>query len=95
MGGLDEPLEQKSRITAFVIDEAGKPSVECWEISSVTESQQVQHVDGSKATAYRLSMAKQDDLEGVDVLTWPTKSRIWPPPAPPGTYAPRERKYVP
>ncbi|KAK5729883.1 hypothetical protein LTR17_011522 [Elasticomyces elasticus] len=75
----DDPLPQTSRVTAFVIDEQGNPSVECWGINNMVESKQVKRADGSEATSYAMSMAKSNDLDGLDILTWPAYSDIWPP----------------
>lgn len=77
----DEPLPQKSRITAFLINEEGEPSVECWEIGSIADSAQVQRADGSRTTAHSLSLASSARFEGVDILTWPSFASVWPPPA--------------
>ncbi|KAK3660806.1 hypothetical protein LTR56_000564 [Elasticomyces elasticus] len=76
----DDPLQQTSRITAFIVDDKGDPSVECWEITSVLESNQVKRADGSQATAHAMSIALGHELEGVDILTWPPYSMIWPAP---------------
>ncbi|PPJ55476.1 hypothetical protein CBER1_08023 [Cercospora berteroae] len=77
----DEPLAQKSRITAFVVNDKGEPSVECWEIKSFSESARVNVAGGSTAKAHSLSLARNDDLAGVEILTWPTFADIWPPAA--------------
>ncbi|PIB03024.1 hypothetical protein CB0940_11936 [Cercospora beticola] len=77
----DEPLAQKSRITAFVVNEQGEPSVECWEINSFSESARVKVAGGSTAKAHSLSLAHDDELAGVEILTWPTFADIWPPAA--------------
>lgn len=73
------PLDAKSRVTAFVIDNEGNPSVECWEITSVVDSMKVKRKDGSEATSQSVSLAGHDDLESLDIITWPTFSDIWPP----------------
>lgn len=75
----DEPLAQKSRITAFVVNDKGEPSVECWEINSFSESARVKVAGGSTAKAHSLSLARDDELAGVEILTWPTFADIWPP----------------
>jgi hypothetical protein len=72
-------LTEKSRVTAFVVDEHGTPSVECWEISSITASMEVQRVDGSTAVSHAISLARKDDLDSLDILTWPAVTEIWPP----------------
>jgi hypothetical protein len=78
-----DPLPQTSRITAFVVDDKGNPSVECWEISNIVDdsqqTQQIQRADGSKATAYSTSISRKSDFEGIDILTWPSLVDIWPP----------------
>lgn len=71
----------KSRITAFVVDKDGNPSIECWEITNMVESSNIQRADGSKATAHKLSMASSRELEGLDILTWPPYTPIWPIPS--------------
>nr|POE62931.1 hypothetical protein CFP56_03834 [Quercus suber] len=74
-----DPLPQKSRVTAFAIDKEGNPSVECWEITNMVDSKQVRRPDGSKATAYSMPLASSSsELDGLDILTWPTYSPIWP-----------------
>lgn len=73
-------MDAKSRITAFVVNANGEPSLECWDISSMSDSTRVQRNDGSHATSHALSLSKNNDLEGVDVLTWPSYATIWPPP---------------
>jgi hypothetical protein len=75
----DEPLKQVSRVTAFVVNDKGDPSVECWEISSAVSTMGVKRTDGSKGTAHALSLVKGGSLDGVDILTWPSSSAIWPP----------------
>ncbi|KAK5124110.1 hypothetical protein LTR85_001813 [Meristemomyces frigidus] len=77
--GDGDILQQKSRITAFVLSKAGEPSVECWEITSVVNSQRIQRSDGSKGTAHALSLASRGEFDGVDILTWPSYAPIWPP----------------
>jgi len=74
-----DPLPQSSRITAFVVDDKGNPSVECWEITTIADTQQIQRTDGSKGTAHALILARSGDFEGIDILTWPSLSPIWPP----------------
>ncbi|KXT18887.1 hypothetical protein AC579_3524 [Pseudocercospora musae] len=76
--GEGDPLQQKSRITAFVVDNDGNPSVECWEITNIVDDFQVQRKDGSTATSRAMSLAKAGELDGLDILTWPAASPIWP-----------------
>jgi len=76
-----DPLPQKSRVTAFVVSDNGTPSVECWEITNMVETDQIQRADGSKATSHVLPLARGRELEGLDILTWPSYSPIWPPDA--------------
>ncbi|GIZ42788.1 hypothetical protein CKM354_000604300 [Cercospora kikuchii] len=75
----DEPLAQKSRITAFVINDQGEPSVECWEVDSFSESARVKVAGGSTSKAHSLSLAHDDEVAGVDILTWPSFAGIYPP----------------
>lgn len=75
---LGDPLPQTSRITAFVVDHDGNPSVECWEITNIVDDLQVQRKDGSTATSRAMSLAKAGELDGLDILTWPAASPIWP-----------------
>jgi len=74
-----DELSQKSRITAFVVNDRGEPSVECWEINNMVETKQVKRTDGSKANAHALPLTSGNELDGVDILTWPSSSYIWPP----------------
>lgn len=39
----------------------------------------VQRSDGSIAASHALSLSSGYDLEGVDILTWPSISNVWPP----------------
>ncbi|KAK5702874.1 hypothetical protein LTR97_003820 [Elasticomyces elasticus] len=74
----DDPLQQTSRITAFIVDDRGQPSVECWEITNILESMQMKRADGSQATSHAMSIARSGDLDGLDILTWPAIADIWP-----------------
>ncbi|KAF7187401.1 hypothetical protein HII31_11290, partial [Pseudocercospora fuligena] len=76
--GEGDPLPQQSRITAFVVDHNGNPSVECWEITTIVDDFQVQRKDGSTATSRAMSLAKAGELDGLDILTWPAAVPIWP-----------------
>lgn len=62
-----------------MVDDKGHPSVECWEINSFSESARVKVAGGSTAKAHSLSLARDDELAGVEILTWPTFADIWPP----------------
>lgn len=46
----------------------------------MVDNVQVFETAGSKGKATAMSLAKADDLAGVDILTWPALSPIWPPP---------------
>ena len=49
-------------------------------MSSMTSSMDVQRKDGSSAAAHAWTLSDRDLLlQGVDILTWPTGSDIWPP----------------
>lgn len=76
--GEAETVPEKSRVTAFVISDDGTPSVECWEITNMIDEQQARRTDGSMGTARAMSLAGSRELEGVDILTWPSYSPIWP-----------------
>jgi len=52
----DDPLDQKSQVTAFVNTEDGL-KVECWEIGDLLPQSQVTRADGSKGTVRRKKMA--------------------------------------
>lgn len=39
---------------------------------------QVQRTDGSSAVSHAFSLTASHDLEGVDILTWPSYTPIWP-----------------
>lgn len=75
--GDSEP--EKSRVTAFVVSDDGSPSVECWEISDMINDQQTKRKDGSEGPTHVVQIAGSRDLEGVDILTWPSYADIWPP----------------
>ncbi|KAK5732116.1 hypothetical protein LTR17_010824 [Elasticomyces elasticus] len=75
----DDPLQQTSRITAFIVDDSGQPFVECWEITTVLESMQMKRADGSQATSHAMSIARSGELDGLDILTWPSITDVWPP----------------
>ncbi|KAK4996698.1 hypothetical protein LTR66_003754 [Elasticomyces elasticus] len=46
----------------------------------MVDDKQIQRADGSKATAYALPLAASRELDGLDILTWPSYSPIWPDP---------------
>jgi len=63
-----------------VVSEDGTPSVECWEFTNMVNEMQVQQRGGSKGTAHSMSLATARELDGVDILTWPSYAPLWPPP---------------
>ena len=73
-------MPQSSRVTAFVVDENGHPSVECWEFSNMIEDMKIRRKDGSMVTARSMKIATASELDSVDILTWPSLSPIWPDP---------------
>ena len=75
-----DPLPQTSRVTAFVVDENGQPSVECWEFNNMINDMKIQRKDGSVGTARSMQIATAGELDGLDILTWPSYSPIWPDP---------------
>ncbi|MCJ1404810.1 hypothetical protein MMC11_008036 [Xylographa trunciseda] len=75
-----DPLPQTSRVTAFVVDENGQPSVECWEFNNMINDMKIRRKDGSVGTARSMKIAAARELEGLDILTWPSYSPIWPDP---------------
>lgn len=42
------------------------------------ETYQVQRTDGTSATAQALSFASSNEFAGVEILTWPSASVLWP-----------------
>ncbi len=67
-------------MTAFVVDENGQPSVECWEFDNLTNDMKIPRKDGSVGTARSMKIAAAGELDGLDILTWPAHSPIWPDP---------------
>lgn len=53
--------------------------MECWEISSITASMEVQRADGSTAMSHAISLTRKGDLDSLDILTWPALTEVWPP----------------
>jgi hypothetical protein len=55
--------------------------VECWEIDDLLPDALPQYNQrhGSKGPSVR--RMSNDDMEGVDLLTWPEPMPIWPPPS--------------
>jgi len=51
-----DPLEQKSRVTAFVNTDEGL-KVECWQIGDLLPKNQVTRADGSKGTVSQRTLA--------------------------------------
>jgi len=76
-----DPLPQTSRVTAFVVDENGQPSVECWEFNNMVNDMKIRRKDGSVGTARSMNIAAGRELDGLDILTWPSLSPIWPDPS--------------
>jgi hypothetical protein len=62
------------------VNEKGEPSVECWDLNAISESMQMERPDGSKRVSHALSLAHRGELEGVDILTWPSVGSVWPGP---------------
>lgn len=75
-----DPLPETSRVTAFVVDENGIPSVECWEFDNMVSNMKTLRKDGSVGTARSMKIADVGGLEGLDILTWPSYAAIWPDP---------------
>jgi hypothetical protein len=67
-------------VTAFVVDENGQPSVECWEFVNMISDMKIPRKDGSVGTARSMKIAAAGELDGLDILTWPSYSPIWPDP---------------
>ena len=67
-------------MTAFVVDDNGNPSVECWEFNNMVDDMKIRRKDGSVGTARSMEIAAARELEGLDILTWPPYSPIWPDP---------------
>lgn len=72
----DEPLNENTHITAFVIDSQGEPSIECWEFGSLDESTQVTGTDGSKATTRSISLAQGGELDYCHILVFAPRANI-------------------
>lgn len=51
-----DPLDQKSRVTAFINTDEGL-KVQCWEIGDLLPSSQVTRADGSKGTVQQTKLA--------------------------------------
>jgi len=51
--------------------------VECWEISDLLPDQTLRQRSLKGPTIMRMA---NDDLQGVDLLTWPEPTPLWPPP---------------
>jgi hypothetical protein len=66
-------------VTAFVVDENGQPSVECWEFNNIINDMKIRRRDGSVGTARSMKITAARELDGLDILTWPSYSPIWPP----------------
>ncbi|QDS71415.1 hypothetical protein FKW77_003293 [Venturia effusa] len=69
----DNPISQRSKVTAFVVDDGGV-SVECWEVGNLLPDS-ARAAQGPRV----LHMNWNDDLGGVDILTWGSPGPIWPP----------------
>lgn len=74
-----DPLPQTSQVTAFVVDDNGQPSVECWEVTTMINNMKIRRKDGSVGTARSMKIAAASDVEGFDILTWSPYAPIWPP----------------
>ncbi|KAK4894809.1 hypothetical protein LTR27_006930 [Elasticomyces elasticus] len=40
---------------------------------------QMKRADGSQATSHAMSIASSGELDGLDILTWPSITDVWPP----------------
>jgi hypothetical protein len=61
------------------VNDKGEPSVECWDLAAISESMQLERADGSKAVSHAVSLSRDNEFEGIDILTWPSYAPIWPP----------------
>jgi len=68
-------------MTAFVLTDSGV-AVECWEIGALLPEQQITRQDGSKGAVRRMHMGiGEGGLTGVDIITWPSYTTLYPPPS--------------
>ena len=64
----------------MIIGTDGVPSVECWELESLTTLQKIKLKDGSYGTMSQTNLSTTvDQVSSVDVLTFPANSEIYPP----------------
>lgn len=75
-----DTLPETSKVTAFLIGEDGTPSVECWEITDMINDQKSKQFRGPRGVATVQNIAAGGTIDGLDILTWPSYSPIWPPP---------------
>ena len=47
----------------------------------MVNNMKIQRKDGSVGTARSMKIAAARELEGIDILTWPSYSPIWPDPS--------------
>ena len=67
-------------MTAFVLTDSGV-TVECWVIGDLLPEQQITRQDGSKGAVRRMHMGVgEGGLTGVDIITWPSYTTLYPPP---------------
>jgi hypothetical protein len=61
------------------VNDKGEPSVECWDLAAISDSMQMERADGSKGVSHAVSLSRDNEFEGIDILTWPSYAPIWPP----------------
>jgi len=73
------PVAQQSHVTAFIITDEGV-KVECWSIGNLLPASTSRHSRKHGQVGPSVFPMLNDELQGVDILTWPDPQPFWPPP---------------
>jgi len=76
---LEGPISQASHVTAFVITDEGV-KVECWQIGNLLPDSVSPSTRRRGQRGPSVLPLYNDELQGVDLLTWPEPVPLWPPP---------------
>lgn len=60
-------MREKSRVTAYLFDEHGAASIQCWEIGTLMPDTAILRSGGSSEGLRRMTLADRDSLNSVEL----------------------------
>jgi len=73
------PITQQSHVTAFIVTDEGV-KVECWSVGNLLPASTSGYSRKHGRKGPSVLPMFNDELDGVDLLTWPEPEPWWPPP---------------